>query len=122
MLRNKGFTLIEALIGILILGLIVISISRLITGSVVSARDRTIMECLVNAANSAIEACRGGINLNTFECGGLEINLDVSITCSSITPPSEPWDANCREVTVIATYGTKQHRLTDLVCKFWDGT
>lgn len=123
-LKNRGFTLIETLIAILIVSLIIVSITHLITGSVISTRDRIIMECLVNAANSAVEACRGGVNLNSYQCGGsggILVQLNVNTDCSSITPPADIWDANCREVTVIATYGNKQHRLTDEICKFWDG-
>lgn len=123
-LKNKGFTLIEVLIAILVLSLIIVSVTHLITGSVVSTRNRIIMECLVNAANSAIEACRGGININNYRCGGeegLEIQISINTDCSSITPPLDTWDANCREVRVIATYGSKNHVLTDFICKFWDG-
>jgi len=120
LLKIKGFTLVEALIAILILSLIIIGVTNLITGSVSSTRDRIIMECLVNAANSAIEACRAGIDLNRYQCGDLNINLEKNETCANITPPSSFWDANCKEVRVTATYGNYQHRLTDLICRFGD--
>uniref|UniRef100_A0A7C4JSG6 Prepilin-type N-terminal cleavage/methylation domain-containing protein n=1 Tax=Thermodesulfobacterium geofontis TaxID=1295609 RepID=A0A7C4JSG6_9BACT len=120
LLKVKGFTLVEALIAILILSLIVIGVANLITGSIGSTRDRIIMECLVNAANSAIEACRAGIDLNTYRCGNFNINLSKNQICANITPPSSFWDATCREVTVTATYGNYQHRLTDLICRFGD--
>ncbi len=121
-LKIKGFTLIEALLAILIFSLITIGIANLITSSISSTRDRTIMDCLVNAANSAIEACRGGLNLGNFQCGGINVQINVNIDCSTITAPTSAWSANCRDVTVIATYGNKEHRLTDLVCRFWDGS
>lgn len=120
MLKNKGFTLIEALIGVLILGLIVISITRLITGSVVSTRERIIMECLVNAANSAIEACRGGVSLSDFQCGAFNIILNIHGNCD-IQPPSNIWDSNCEEILVTAIYENKEHKIRDYICKFWDG-
>lgn len=120
-IKKQGFTLIEALISILILALIITGITNLITFSVRSTRERTIMECLVNAANSAIEACRSGTNLRSFECGGINIQLTINKNCSSITSPSNVWSANCEEVTVNAKYNNYQHKLTDLVCKFWEG-
>jgi Tfp pilus assembly protein PilV len=122
LLKIKGFTLVEALIAILILSLIIIGVTNLITGSVGSTRDRIIMECLVNAANSAVEACRGGVNLRNFQCGGINVEVNLSTDCSIINAPAQTWDANCEEITVITTYGDKQHRLTDLVCRFWDGS
>lgn len=122
MLKIRGFTLIEVLIAILILALIIVGIANLITGSISSTRERTIMECLVNAANSAIEACRGGINLGEFQCGGLNVQINLSRDCSTITVPTATWSANCAEVIIITRYGNRQHRLTDLVCRFWDGS
>jgi len=121
-LKIKGFTLVEALIAILILSLIIIGVANLITGSVGSTRDRIIMECLVNAANSAVEACRGGINLSNFQCGGINVHITLSRDCSILTVPTQTWDANCEEIRVTTSYGGRQHVLTDLVCRFWDGS
>ncbi|RKX62362.1 MAG: hypothetical protein DRP34_04290 [Thermodesulfobacteriota bacterium] len=116
--NTKSFTLIEALIAILLVSLIVISISSLITGSVFLTRKRIIYECLVNAANSAIEACRGGKNISSFNCGGLNIDININIDCSSITVPGNTWDVNCEDITVTARYGNTTHTLRDMVCKF----
>ena len=122
MLKNnkklKGFTLIEALIAILLVSIVIVSISSLITESVFSTKKRIIYECLVNAANSAIEACRGGKNISSFNCGGLNISININTDCSSITIPSNTWDANCEDVTVTARYGNTTHTLRDMVCKF----
>jgi len=116
--KLKGFTLIEALISILLFSIVIVGISYLITNSATYTRDRIITECLVNAANSAIEACRGGRNIDNFNCGGLNVDIDINIDCSSITIPSNTWDANCEDVTVTARYGDNIHTLRDMVCKF----
>jgi len=117
-LKLKGFTLIEALIAILLISLVIVGVSSLITGSVFSTRKRIIYECLINAANSAIEACRGGRNISSFNCGSLNISININTDCSSITIPSNTWDANCEDVTVTTRYGNNTHILRDMVCKF----
>ncbi len=121
-LKNvKGFTLIEALISIFIVIIIVLSITHLITYAFFSTRDRFIMECLINAKSSAIEACRAGINLNQIQCGGLVINIETDKSCNNIPIPSNPWQANCENVTFTISYKNFQHTSKDLICRFWDG-
>lgn len=121
--KEKGFTLIEALIAILIATLVILGITGLITNSITLTRKKILMECLISAANSAIEACRGGVNINSYQCGGpggMLVRVSVDTDCSEITPPANFWEASCRRVTVTATYGSEHHKLTDLICKFGD--
>jgi prepilin-type N-terminal cleavage/methylation domain-containing protein len=124
--KSTGFTLIETLIGILIFSIVIVGISYLITNSATYTRDRIIYECLINAANCAIEACRGGLDPTDNEvgckkCGNFEIDINLDVDCEHITFPSTPWTSNCEEVTVTATYRTRQHILKDQICRFWGG-
>jgi len=130
MLKNnkklKGFTLIEALIAILLFSIVIIGISYLITNSATYIRDRIITECLVNAANCAIETCRGGLdptdpNVECGICGNLTVDINIDVDCESISFPTTPWSSECKDVTVTASYGTKQHILRDKICRFWGG-
>jgi len=130
MLKNnkklKGFTLIEALIATLLFSIVIIGISYLITNSATYTRDRIITECLVNAANCAIEACRGGLDptdsqVGCRNCGNLTVDINIDVDCENISFPGTPWSSNCRDVTVTASYGNKQHILRDKICRFWGG-
>ena len=130
MLKNnkklKGFTLIEALIAVLLFSIVIIGISYLITNSATYTRDRIITECLVNAANCAIEACRGGLdptdpNVGCGICGDLTVNINIDVDCENISFPGTPWGSNCRDVTVTVSYGGNQHILRDQICRFWGG-
>jgi len=118
-LRNPSEKQVEALIewSKNVLGM-ELDIDKQYRYSVFSTRKRIIYECLVNAANSAIEACRGGKNISSFNCGGLNIDININIDCSSITVPGNTWDVNCEDITVTARYGNTTHTLRDMVCKF----
>jgi len=110
--------MIEVVIGILILSFTIIAITNLITTSFVSTRKRLIDECLINAANSAIEACRAGINLSEFNCGGINIKINLNVDCSSISIPNEVWKANCAPVRATVSFKNYEYTIKDLVCKF----
>lgn len=111
MLNNKGFSLIEALIAIAITFFIATSIAGMLTMFGVHSKRGIDMTCLVNAAASAIEACRGGQTISTYNCGGLNITVSLSGSC---TPAAN----QCNQVTATASYRGRQFSLTDFVCNF----
>ncbi len=108
---SKGFTLIEALIAILITTLIVMSMAGLITVLGTKTSDRILLSCLIEGASSGIEACKGGEVINQITCGGFTINISINGNCQ---PPIN----TCSNVTSTASAGGKTFSLTDKVCNF----
>ena len=108
---NKGFTIIEALIAILITSFIAISIAALITIFGTKIADRILLSCLVEGATSGIEACRGGQIINQITCAGLTINISINGNC-------QPAINTCSDITVTASAKGKNFNLTDKVCNF----
>ena len=108
---NKGFTLIEALIAILITTLIVIGVAGLITVFGTKTADRILLSCLVEGATSGIEACKEGEVINQITCGGFTINISISGNCQ---PPAN----TCSDIISTASANGKTFSLTDKVCNF----
>lgn len=79
--KTKGFSLIEALIAIVILAIITISLANLLTRSAFSTRDDFFNLCLLQGAASGIEEARGNSSLIgtslTFDCGNLEVTVNL---------------------------------------------
>ncbi len=111
--KNKfyGFTIIEALIAILITSFIAISIAALITSFGLKTADRILLSCLVEGAASGIEACRGGQTINQITCGGLTVNISITGDC-------QPAPNTCSNINATASAKGKSLSLTDKVCNF----
>ena len=109
--KDKGFTLIEALIAILITTLIVISIAGLITVFGAKTTNRILLTCLVEGATSGIEACKGGEVIDQITCGGYTVSLNISGNC-------QPSPGTCSDITVTASVDENTFSLTDKVCNF----
>lgn len=113
--KIKGFSLIEALIAIVILAIITISLANLLTRSAFSTRDDFFNLCLLQSAASGLEEVRGnssliGNSLN-FYCGNLTVIVNLRNSNSY---------GNCTLVEAEAQLqGTdKRAILRDLVCNW----
>lgn len=114
MLRiNKGFTLIEALIAILIVAIIATSIAGLITIFGIKTSDRILQSCLIEASASAIEACKHGVNINQINCAGYRINITVNGNCNPNPNPN-----TCTEVIAVSFAEGKSFKLEKTICNF----
>ncbi len=111
LLKNRGFTLIEALIAIVLAFFIVIGVANVVGFFPSSTADRLEMSCLVEGAVSGVEACRAGQVINSIQCGGFTVNIDVNGSCA-------PSAGSCNEVTVTATLNGRSFSLKDTVCNF----
>ncbi len=109
MLGKSGFSLIEALVAVLISMIVVIGIATMLGFFPIYVRDRTELSCLVEAANSGINACRAGIVINSIECGSMNVNITIEGSC---TPPK----GECNEIRATATLGERSFSLRDVVC------
>lgn len=107
----KGFALIEGLISVMITLIMALSVAGLLLYFMMHNRSNVELTCLVNTANSAIEACRGGIvPPNQFTCGGRNITVNFTGSCTGIG------NNQCQTITVVASDGVRNLRLQDVVC------
>ena len=111
MLNGKGFTLIEALIAVLLAFIIAIGVASLIGFFQSHLIDRTKMSCLIEGANSGLEACRAGQVISSITCGSLTVGITIQGSCS---PPSN----TCNDITATASLNGNTFSLTDAVCNF----
>jgi prepilin-type N-terminal cleavage/methylation domain-containing protein len=111
MLKVKGFTLIEALIAILITAILAVIIAGLLTSFAFKTSDRVILSCLVEGASSGISACKGGNSINSINCGGYTVQIEINGNC----PPAP---GTCSEITATAKVKGLSFSLTDKVCNF----
>lgn len=109
--KDKGFSLVEALVAIAIAFFIVTGIAGMLTMFAVHSKRSIDLTCLVNAAASGIEACRGGVVINNYNCNGLNISLTITGNCN-------PTSNQCSQITVNATYGGRTFSLKESVCNF----
>jgi len=108
--RLKGFTLIEALIAILISAILTAIIAGGITAFSSKNQDRLLKTCLIEGAQSALHACKAGNVMNSYQCGKYNINITISGNCN---PPS-----GCNNVTVRAEAQGQSFEFYDTVCNF----
>ena len=111
---NKGFSLVEALISVMIVTFIVFSVLNSVTLFSIITRNDIINFCLRQAANSASEFKRANptnpVNNFTFSCKDMHINVRVY---GGVPPPNR-----CIDVTIVAMYRSHFYRLRDKICNF----
>lgn len=106
----KGFAIIEGLISVVITLIMALGVASLLAYFMMYNRSSVELTCLVNAANSAIEACRGGVLQNQFSCGGKNITVILTGNCTGIG------NNQCQTITATASDGVRRLRLQDVVC------
>lgn len=111
---SKGFTLIEALISVMIVTFVVLFVLNTVTLFPVLLRKDLINFCLRQAANSIVEYKRANptdaTDNFTITCKGMDINVRV------VGGPPPPND--CVDITVTSTYGTYNYEIQDRICNF----
>jgi len=111
MLKIKGFTLIEALIAILITAILAGIIAGFFTSFAFKTSDKITFSCLVEGASSGISACKGGNIINSINCGGNTVHIEINGNCN-------PDPETCSEITATAKMKGLSFSLTDKVCNF----
>lgn len=105
----RGFTLVEALVAVMVSFLIAVGIAGMITSFGLFTRDNVLYTCLLNAASSAIEACKGGQAISQVNCGSYTVSVGLSGNCM-------PAQGQCSQVSATATARNKSTSLTDMIC------
>ena len=112
----RGFTLVEGLIAIFLTFMIALFIAGMLTSFSTYNRDNFLHTCLVQAAASAIEACRGGVNIDEpVDCtiGNRVVRVVVRIAEGNCNVQND-----CVEVTARASAEGREFELSDVVCNF----
>lgn len=107
--KKKGFTLIEALIAILIAAILTTIIAGGITAFSKSNQDRLLKTCLIEGAQTAISACKAGWPINQYDCGKYKVAINLSGNCAP--------QNGCNKIIVKASVQNHFFELTDMVCK-----
>lgn len=111
--KNKGFTLIEVLVSILILIIGVLAVMTLQSRFTTATADRAVRNALVDAAASALKHCESTHTdpPTSYTYGGITVSISKSGDCN-------PGLNACNNVTVTATAQGKSFSLTSKVCNF----
>jgi prepilin-type N-terminal cleavage/methylation domain-containing protein len=109
----KGFTLIEMMIGMLLLSIALLGMVGMMVYFTTQTSDNSLRTCVLDNALNAL-AMHKANNLpvaTTFTCGA----KSGTITMSQTTFPA---DDACADVTATASAGGRSIQLRDKVCNF----
>lgn len=124
---QKGFSLVESLVAVLLVAIVLIGTIKLITSFAMFTATDTDRTCLLQAASSGIEAKRADPTITSLQvtCGINNSSLPVSVTISGNPPANPPpMGSNqtaCAEITATATFKGKTMTLRDWICNFPEG-
>jgi Tfp pilus assembly protein PilV len=108
--NNKGVSLIESLISLVIIFFVVIGIMNMITYFGLDTRNRVMMECLISSVESAAAQCRAmQTPANQITCQGYTVNITVNGSCS-------PAQNTCNDVTIQGSVKNRTFNLNTIVC------
>jgi len=108
---KRGFSLIEALVALLLLFIIVMAVGDSLLLSNLMLRNNAVAFCLQNAASSGLEYVRANpdeVDELVVRCKG----MDISVSVSGVPPKGE-----CGEVRAVATYEGQSFTLQDWFCR-----
>ncbi|MEM1973819.1 MAG: hypothetical protein QXN68_03415 [Thermoplasmata archaeon] len=118
--KSDGFSLIEAMISVMLVAILIMGVMAMITAFPSSTNNDFIRTCLLQAASSGIEAKRANHTLTSLSvhCGGITVNVTISGNPPSSAPPPGSGSSACATVTATASYSGRSMTLRDLVCNF----
>jgi len=108
---KRGFSLIEALVALLLLLIIAVAAGDALLFSNLMLRRNAEAFCLQNAASSGLEYARAnpdGDKELVVRCKDMEVLVSVS---------GVPAEGECGEVSAVATYRGRSFTLTDWFCR-----
>ena len=110
---KRGFTILEAMISLLILSVSVLGLATLQGVFATQNSDRTLLNCLMDSASSALAQCQGGITPGNFRCGGTAVAIGGSVTSPGMCTPQPN---TCNSVTASASAMNKTVSVVGRVC------
>lgn len=121
--KNDGFTLIEALVSVMLVAILVMGVVGMITAFSKFTRDDIVATCLLQASSSGIEAKRANPSLSSLQvsCGTLTVTVSISGTPPATPPAMGSGQSACAEITATATSSGRTMILKDWVCNFPSG-
>jgi Tfp pilus assembly protein PilV len=108
--NDKGFSIVESLISLVIIFFVVIGIMNMITYFGLDTRNRVMMECLISSVESAASQCRSLQRPpNSITCQGYTISISVNGSCN-------PNPNTCNDLTIQGSVNSRTFRLNTIVC------
>ncbi len=109
--NDKGFSIVESLISLVIIFFVVIGIMNMITYFGLDTRNRVMMECLISSVESAASQCKSLQTPNTpINCQGYRVNIAV------VNGSCNPNPNTCNDVTIEGNVNNRTFRLNTIVC------
>jgi Tfp pilus assembly protein PilV len=111
--NTRGFTLIEAMLGITLLSISLLGVVAMMSYFSTQTSDRSLRNCLLEQASNGLSQHRAdALPVETsFTCGNIGGTLSMSHT-------TFPAANTCDDVTATATAGNKTAILQTKVCNF----
>lgn len=108
--NNKGFSIIESLISLVIIFFVVIGIMNMITYFGLDTKNRVMMECLISSVESAASQCKAmQTPAASVSCQGYTINISTNGSCT-------PAENTCNDVTIQGSVNNRTFKLNTIVC------
>lgn len=113
MTTERGASLIEAMLGLVLLSISLLGVVGMMVYFSTNTSDKALRSCLLESASNALEQYKvDGLPVITdFTCG----NASGTITMSHGTYPAA---STCNDVTSTATVGARSMTLQTRVCNF----
>lgn len=113
--NNRGFTLIEALIAMVILTIGIVSVISMQATFARGTVDRTVLNALIDSAASALNRCQ----IDNATPASLSYTHEGRTINVSITGSCNPASDTCNAVSATATHSTgKTFTISTMVCNF----
>lgn len=117
-MNNKGFTLIEGLIGAVLTVIIVVGVMTTISLFSLNNQKTFIQKCLIDANSYAIGLCKAHVsdntvditNINSYKCGSLNISNDINPNNCVVSQNT------CQDITFASSYSIFKLSQTVRIC------
>jgi prepilin-type N-terminal cleavage/methylation domain-containing protein len=120
---QRGFTLVESLISILLIALMAIASEGLIAYFAKYTQQDLTKDCLLQAASSGIEAKRANPAVNSIQitCSGQTVYVSMKGNPPSMPPVMGSGTSACADVVSTSSLGNRTMEMRDKICNFPEG-
>ncbi len=120
---QRGFTLIESLISILLIALMAIASEGLIAYFAKYTQQDLTKDCLLQAASSGIEAKRANPAVRSMQitCSGQTVYVSMTGDPPLMPPAMGSGTSACADVVSTSSLGNRTMEMRDKICNFPEG-